>query len=444
MTQESIETAEAASELIAILQRAFIPRQVIDDLLVFGLTTPNQAYSFLLNTPSLPDPKVQAQLGVDWTKYGPEDVWSNIIAVLRKSGALSPEFLDLQQRQASRAYDAPLAALGPTELQTRERSAQAFVDAVEKNNKDSKKPVDRSLPNKKLDLREKLVWPVRDQRPWPSCMGFAVAAALELQKARAALELQMARKDKKPAPHRLSARFLYRLGRGDVVKTGKGTWPAYQGGGLKQADVAKVLQKIGAAPESLCRDYLEKADIADSVEDWEKVVHDISTKAMEAAGKNKRTLTGDDYPNYETRPPGLARKTFDWLRKGKAVVVSLAGSADPKMPNGNIWHAENFWNTGVLRVPEPHHIVGLAGHAVCVVGYLPQVPGLIAAQYPGYIDNTKFPGFFLFRNSWGVEYFARNSPLAPQPGGDWDFPRGYGLIPAAVIEYFAWELGVLG
>jgi hypothetical protein len=43
-----------------------------------------------------------------------------------------------------------------------------------------------------------------------------------------------------------------------------------------------------------------------------------------------------------------------------------------------------------------------------------------------------------------VEYFARNSPLAPQPGGDWDFPRGYGLIPAAVIEYFTWELGVLG
>jgi len=434
MTQESIETPEADSELIDILKRANISDQVIKDLQEgFGLTTPNQAYSFLLNTPSLPDPEVQAQLGIDWMKYGPEDVWARIIKALYESGALSPEFLDLQQRQASRAYDAPLAALGPTELQTRVRSAKAFVDAVEDNNK--KNPVVRSLPKEKLDLREKLVWPVRDQRPWPSCMGFAVAAALELQ---------MARRDEKLAPGRLSARFLYRLGRGDVVKTDKRKWPAYQGGGLKQADVAKVLQKIGAAPESLCRDYLEKADIADSEQEWKKVVHDISTNAMEAAGQNKRTLTGDDYPNYETRPAGLARKTFDWLENGKAVVVSLAGSADPKMPNGNIWHAENFWNTGVLRVPEPHHIVGLAGHAVCVVGYLPQVPGLIAAHYPGYIDNTELPGFFLFRNSWGVEYFARNSPLAPQPGGDWDFPRGYGLIPAAVIEYFTWELGVLG
>ncbi|MCZ8280547.1 MAG: hypothetical protein O9313_19650 [Acetobacteraceae bacterium] len=330
-----------------------------------------------------------------------------------------------------------MAALGPFSPvgapQEREATAAVYVAAVETNYVNH--PVVRSLPKEKLDLREKLVWPVRDQRPWPSCMGFAVAAGLELQ---------MARKDKKLAPDRLSARFLYRLGRGDVVASPKRILPAYQGGGLKQADVAQILKQSGAAPESLCRDYLEKADIADSEQEWKKVVHDISTAAKKAARKNKRTLTGDDYPNYEKRPPGLARKTFDWLKNGKAVVVSLAGSADPLMPNGNIWHAENFWNTGVLRVPEPHHIVGLAGHAVCVVGYLPQVPGLISAQYPGYIDNKKLPGFFLFRNSWGVEYFARNSPLAPQPGGDWDFPRGYGLIPAAVIEYFTWELGVLG
>jgi hypothetical protein len=437
MTQESIETTAAASELIAILERAFIPGKVIDDLLVFGLTTPDQAYSFLLNTPSLPDPKVQAQLGIDWTKYGSDNVWANIIEVLQKSGALSPEFLGLQQRQASRAYDAPLAALGPlgpiSDLQEREATAAAYVAAVEQSN--NKNPVDRRLPKKKLDLRENLVWPVRDQRPWPSCMGFAVAAGLELQ---------MARNDKKPAPDRLSARFLYRLGRGDVVASPNVLSPAYQGGGLKQADIAKVLKNYGAAPESLCRDYLEKGDIANSEDAWKNVVHDISQDAMRAAEDNKPTLTGDDYPDYTKRPPGLARKTFLWLNQGRPVILSLAGSADPKMPNGNIWHAENFWNTGVLRVPEPHHIVGLAGHAVCVVGYLRQVPGLIAAQYPGYIDNKKLPGFFLFRNSWGVEYFARNSPLPRQPGDDWDFPRGYGLIPAAVVEYFAWELGVLG
>jgi hypothetical protein len=164
MTQESIETAEAASELIAILERAFIPPKIIGDLLRFGLTTPDQAYSFLLNTPSLPDPTVQKQLGIDWTKYGPDDVWANIIAVLQKSGALSPEFLDLQLRQTARAYDAPLAALGPLgpigDLQQEPTTAKDYVAAVEQSNK--KNPVVRSLPNEKLDLREKLVWPVRD------------------------------------------------------------------------------------------------------------------------------------------------------------------------------------------------------------------------------------------------------------------------------------------
>jgi hypothetical protein len=134
----------------------------------------------------------------------------------------------------------------------------------------------------------------------------------------------------------------------------------------------------------------------------------------------------------------LARTVYRNLKAGKPVAISIAGFADPEMPSGNIWHAENFWDTGVLRLPEPHHIVGLAGHAVCVVGYLPKVEGLKTPQYPNY---GEFPGYFLFRNSWGDEYFARNSPLVKYRGADWDFPRGYGLIPAAVMEYFVWEIG---
>ena len=425
MTQESIETTEAASELIAILQRAFIPRQVIDDLLVFGLTTPNQAYSFLLNTPSLPDPEVQAQLGIDWTKYGPGSVWANIIEVLQKSGALSPGFLDIEDRQAARAYDAPLAALGPTMLEAQPATAGEIVAAVKRNGKPSKM-TDLAL----IDLRKDLIWPVRDQRPWPSCVGFAVAACLELQ---------LARKEKnKTPPERLSARFLYRLGRGEVVNSEKIREPAYQGGGLKQADVAEVLKDKGASLESLCRDYFEMADSTDSAKVWPEPVDPISEEAFGNALNHRFKLDGVDYPDYRNRPGGLARTVYDKLQKGKPVAISIAGFADPEMPSGNIWHAENFWDTGVLRLPEPHHIVGLAGHAVCVVGYLPKVKGLKTPQYPNY---GEFPGYFLFRNSWGDEYFARNSPLVKNRDADWDFPRGYGLIPAAVMEYFVWEIG---
>ena len=424
MTQESIQTTGADSELVAILKRAGIPDKVIKDLQGFGLTTPDQAYSFIVNNPSLVKSDVQAGLGIDWSQYVQPMMWFLLRDTLKKSGALSPGFLDIEDRQAARAYDAPLAALGPTMLEAQPVTAKEIVAAVRSKGKPSNM---KGL--KAVDLRKDLIWPVRDQRPWPSCVGFAVAACLELQ---------LAREKKMTAPERLSARFLYRLGRGEVVNSQNDLMPAYQGGGLKQADVAEVLKDKGAALESLCRDYFEMADSTDSAAVWPNPVDPISQAAVDNALNHCFTLDGVDYPDYKKRPGGLARTVYRNLKAGKPVAISIAGFADPEMPSGNIWHAENFWDTGVLRLPEPHHIVGLAGHAVCVVGYLPKVEGLKTPQYPKY---GRFPGFFLFRNSWGEEYFARNSPLAKQRGADWDFPRGYGLIPAAVMEYFVWEIG---
>jgi hypothetical protein len=424
MTQESIKTTEADSELDAILERAFIPYEVIEDLRGFGLTTPDQAYSFIVNNPSLVKSDVQAGLGIDWSHPVEPEMWVRLLNALRQSGALSPGFLDIEDRQAARAYDAPLAALGPTMLEAQPVTAGEIIAAV--NSKGNPSKMTGLAP---IDLRKDLIWPVRDQRPWPSCMGFAVAACLELQ---------LAREKNMRAPERLSARFLYRLGRGKVVNSQEDLMPAYQGGGLKQADVAEVLKHEGASLESLCRDYFEMADSTDSKAVWPNPVDPISQEAVDNAKQHRFTLDGVDYPDYRNRPGGLALTVYRNLKAGKPVAISIAGFADPEMPSGNIWHAENFWDTGVLRLPEPHHIVGLAGHAVCVVGYLPKVEGLETPRYPNY---GEFPGYFLFRNSWGEEYFARNSPLAKYGGADWDFPRGYGLIPAAVMEYFVWEIG---
>jgi hypothetical protein len=67
--------------------------------------------------------------------------------------------------------------------------------------------------------------------------------------------------------------------------------------------------------------------------------------------------------------------------------------------------------------------------------HLPQV------TFPNY---TNLSGYFLFRNSWGAQYFARHSPIMdPALNVDFDFPRGYGLIPATVMEYFVWEYGIV-
>jgi hypothetical protein len=210
MTQESIEPTGADSELIAILRRAGIPDKVIKDLQGFGLTTPDQAYSFIVNNPSLVKSDVQAGLGIDWSHPVMPMMWFRLLFALRQSGALSPGFLDIEDRQAARAYDAPLAALGQTMLEAQSATAGEIIAAV--NSKGNPSKMTGLAP---IDLRKGLIWPVRDQRPWPSCVGFAIAACLELQLAR--------KNNKKKPPERLSARFLYRLGRGEVVNSQKGS-----------------------------------------------------------------------------------------------------------------------------------------------------------------------------------------------------------------------------
>jgi hypothetical protein len=432
--KSSQEKKEADMDLITILRQGGISEKVINDNTdTLALTTPEQAYAFLFNNSSLSDPKAQKALGLDWSRYptgGQRDVRSHVLFILAQSGALPPNFQAIEALQEARAFNVPLAALDGSALSTREATAATFVAAVEINA--INKSVPRKLPNKSIDLRSMRLWPVRDQRPWPSCIGFAMAACAELQAARQLPGVT--------PPQRLSARFLYRLARKGVINSPKIQQPAYQGGGLKQIDAAAVLNVDGAAQEGLCRDYFEPGDEANNFPDWDNVAQPITAAAMADGKARKFSVAGLDFPDYQSRPPGLARRVYDWLEDGKPVAVSIAGFADPQKPSGNIWYDQFFWNSGLLPLPPPTHIVGKAGHAVCVVGYLRNVPGIASPVFPGY---KSFPGFFLFRNSWGAQDFARQSPLAKEAKGDWDFPRGYGLIPAALMEYFVWEYGVI-
>jgi len=421
-------------DLITILRLAGIPASVIKDITdTLALVTPEQAYAFLFNNSSLSDAKAQKALGLDWSRHETgrvPDIRSRLLTALAQSGALPPSFQAIESLQEARAFDVPLSALGASSLSTREATAATFVGAVEKNAKN--RPVRRDLPSKSIDLRSMRLWPVRDQRPWPSCIGFAMAACVELQSARQLPGVT--------PPQRFSARYLYRLARKGVITSAKIQQPAYQGGGLKQIDSAAILNVQGAAQESLCRDYFEPADEADNIQGWNAALNPITADAI-ADGKTRRfSVDGFDFPDYQSRPPGLARHVYDWLKEGQPVAVSIAGFTDPLKPTGNIWYDQSFWNSGLLPLPPPTHIVGKGGHAVCVVGYLRSVPGISSPVFPGY---KSFPGFFLFRNSWGANDFARQSPLAKEPKGDWDFPKGYGLIPAALMEYFVWEYGIV-
>ena len=60
---------------------------------------------------------------------------------------------------------------------------------------------------------------------------------------------------------------------------------------------------------------------------------------------------------------------------------------------------------------------------------------------PNFYKPSLFAGFFVFRNSWGTE-FPKNTTGLRAAVGDAAFPAGYGLIPAAAVEYFGWEYAV--
>ena len=444
--------------LAVLLREANIPPNVIETLLGFGLTTPEVLYTFLVNNPRITSPEVAQQLGLkEWAEleaFAPKQN-NNLISLLEANRTLAPNYLNMKNRQLARLNDAPLGALLESDVVAvgddkppREAMAADYVAVVEENAK-MQPALDRTLPVGGFDLRLRpgptIPWPVRDQRPSPSCTAFAVAAAVELHSARQGPI--PAPGQPHPAPARLSARFLYREARravlGDAVKAAK---PAYKGGGLKQEDVAAVLNAQGVPVEALYRDKFEPADVATTIAEFNLLKEKQTPKAKADALPRKHSLQIQDFPDYRKRPPGMARKVFEYLQNGNPVVVSIPGFSEPKDPNVKgsgesiIWHDEHFWDTGVLPLPPPHYIVGKPGHVVCVIGYL-QVPSLTPIKFPQY---THFPGYFLFRNSWGAQYFARNSPIMePAYNLDFDFPRGYGLIPATLMEYFVWEYGVI-
>ena len=69
---------------------------------------------------------------------------------------------------------------------------------------------------------------------------------------------------------------------------------------------------------------------------------------------------------------------------------------------------------GLIPMPLPNSVL-TGGHAMCVVGYA---------------QDDDFPGGggFILRNSWGTDWAPR-SPVLP----------GYGVIPFAYIDLYAWE-----
>lgn len=252
--------------------------------------------------------------------------------------------------------------------------------------------------------KDLLDWPVRNQQLRPTCVGFAVASALE--RARAAPAAR---------PEKLSAMFVYQRA---LERRRRSLAPqafAAEAGGTKLGDAAEVL-----AQEGICGEALWEDDVPLEAEPPAQVF------AAAAPNRTPRSFHWD-IPFGTPRPPNVARVVLDLLVDRGAVVIALPVFKDPDAPEG----LTNWWSPRARRhgiVPDPllPPWEKVNGHAVCILGFQPD-----AGEAQG--------GWFIFRNSVGADWasgapnrLSRELPQVPA--------RGWGAISARHVEGFCWEI----
>jgi hypothetical protein len=367
-----------------------------------GAYSPQAAHALIWANPSLESAKVQKQLGIT-LKTKP----AVFLAALAPN--LSKAYLTFVARHQEWLKQFPQGfAATPFSGSVKLDSAQSIIDEI-----DAKAgAMQRKLPQTKIDLIGNRVWALRDQHGTPTCVAYAAAACVELKEAR--------KGNPTTKPKRYSTRHLYRNMRefGFAQNLQSALWEA---GGTKFEFTRAALLAGGVILEEFCRDFYEPAD-------WSAVRGNFDAAAPQITAKAKKPYPKPAYfVDYLKGPraAGEALRVFGQLQQGRAVGVAAPGFADQKAIEKSIWRSPDFWLTGILPAPLATQQVGDTGHAVCIVGFLPNT------ALPAFLPKDPFGGYFAFRNSWGDVRFGRESPVGLSPG--------YGLMPARIVEYFALE-----
>ena len=261
-------------------------------------------------------------------------------------------------------------------------------------------------------------WYPRLQNGAPNCCAYAAAACLELMDAH----------ERNDQPLRLSARFIHHRAREN--RAGRleadGCVVEHETSSTKLCEVRSVVEREGAPLETVWPEPPPEPDLPPT-----SLARDDASSRRRAPGV------------YEDRPPpmraraGLAQRVHAELSRGRPVAMALPGlrasSLRGKDPNTfpTNWNDDTAWRTGVLTDDgEDLELVEAGGHAVCVVGFQP------AAQP----DTRNGGGWFIFRNSWGVEFGREGAGSPPASGQGPILPApGYGAFSAAYAEAWCWE-----
>jgi hypothetical protein len=122
---------------------------------------------------------------------------------------------------------------------------------------------------------------------------------------------------------------------------------------------------------------------------------------------------------------GPARAILSRLRRRRRpIAISLEVSEDPNTGVNN-WTHPTAVDYGHVFDPVPGAQFSLMGHAVCVVGFVPD-------------KHEPLGGFFIIRNSWGTGW-ARNAPDRRAGSRNCSPGPGYGQVSATYVDQYLWE-----
>ncbi len=428
-------------QLDEFLKNAGFEGRIIQPLLENGFRTPDFAFVFLVNNPSMFEPGIAERFLPGWPSERAPDIRLELIQRLRDSGVISPFLRNIEQDQAADAASFQLGASLLRQAQGQEgagTSAADFVQKVEKNARNTGIPLEaRVLPTEKIDLREKFAWEPQDQNRSSACVAYTVAACVELHRT------FHPPKDRFPVV--LSPRFLYRRTRRAVMANGAPLAPAFKEGGLRLDEVRNALKADGICTADIFigTNAWEDADKSTNLVIFNQVNEDQRNEVLEDARKRRHDMEYLDHALVGAKRPGMARQVFEWLKNGDPVAITVPGFFDPLQPLGqSIWNDTLLNVTGIFPPLAPTRKLGKLGHAVCIVGYFPgeDTAENLHFQQWGY---QPLKGYFLFRNSRGTRFPERVDNLERTSILGAGFPVGYGLMHASVVEYFVGEYGIV-
>lgn len=282
-------------------------------------------------------------------------------------------------------------------------------------------PRPRSMPlATRLEAGVAHQWPARNQFGRGTCVAFATLAAVELHRAL---------RDDLP-PERLSEQFLHeRMLSAHPLSAGEEK--AIPEGGVLLHQALRALEQDGVVgsehapykPSAAGLDGLpEPAPSEEAVNIG--LGNRIECRAYGTIG----TPDGLDPARVDNFRPGdrTAKKMLGFLREGLPVAVGVPLFQHPSGLNN--WILPAALRDGIVHCPDDADAPPLDGpradgHVVCLTGYEP--------------DPTEPQGgWFVFRNSWGLDFANRSGVSAAHPSAGM---RGYGLLSATHINNYCWE-----